>query len=209
MNDLAFRLSMAYSDCESVMAGYADRCEKIVVYEHSSDEEVSRTHIHGVMVKSTVGIEGLKKYLKTHLDVGGLTGNQLWSWKHCDDVNKYVTYMSKGSLAYKFMKGFSPDEVEALRLSWVEKPQAAPAEKEKRYDELAHILEDWGPVDAKRVTFDDVRSWVFAWYWRRDGRIPHATAYKRMAGTLYLRIAEVHPQMVFSIAMEEVKNHWY
>lgn len=207
---IAARISMAYDDCADAIQQISLHARGLVVYEHDSDKEVSRTHIHMVIVEPDIGIEGFKKLVKRYIDVTGRKGNELWSWKMCLDVKKYITYMSKGSLAYKFCKEYSDEELETLRLQWVEREEKSdlPA-KEVKYDEFAHILEDWGPADAKRVTFDEIRSWVFAWFWRRDGRIPPATQYKRMAGTLFLKIAEVQPQMHFGCAMEEVKNLWY
>lgn len=211
VNAIRGRIALAYDECERALAKMAEKADKFIVYEHHADDGCARTHIHFLAVQPSIGIEGLKKVFRSSFGDKIPGGNKFWSITQADDPDRNVTYMSKGSLAYKMAKGYSPDEVEALRLSWVDlKPANSPAqETPKKYDELTHIIEDWGPLDRKHVTFDEIRSWVFAWYWRRDARIPHATAYKRMAGTLFLRIAEVQPQMVLDVAMEEVKNLWY
>ena len=118
--------------------------------------------------------------------------------------------MSKGSLTYKYKEGFSDEEVSEAKASWIERKKESNGTADKpKYDELDHLMKDWGPLDRKHITFEEVRRWVFAWYWRRDGRIPAATQYKRMAGSLYLRIAEAHPDISFSVASEEVLNLWY
>lgn len=205
------RIALSYEEAERAISRVADKVGKIVVYEHHADDGCARTHIHFLALKPTIGIEGLKKVFRTHYEGTIPGGNKFWSVKVADDWERNITYMTKGSLAYKLVKGFTPEEIEELRLRWVDfLPAVAPqAPAAKKYDELQHMIDDWGPLDQKRVTFDEIRSWVFAWYWRRDARIPHATAYKRMAGTLFLRIAEVSPQMVLDVAMEEVKNLWY
>jgi len=211
VNAICGRIALAYAEAERALSKMGDKAQKIIVYEHHADDGCARTHIHFLVLNPTIGIEGLKKVFRTHYEGTIPGGNKFWSIKQSTDPERHITYMSKGSLAYQMMKGFSSDEVEKLRLAWVSlSPTNSPSqETTKKYDEFTHIIEDWGPLDRKHVHFDEVRSWVFAWYWRRDARIPHATAYKRMAGTLFLRIAEVQPQMVLDVAMEEVKNLWY
>lgn len=211
-NAIRGRIALAYAEAERALSKMGDKAQKFIVYEHNADDGCSRTHVHFLAIEPTIGIEGLKKVFRTNYEGKIPGGNKFWSVTLADDPLRNITYMTKGSLAYQMMKGFTPAEVEDLRLAWVNlTPANSPAQQEtpKKYDELTHIIEDWGSLDHKYVTFDEIRSWVFAWYWRRDARIPHATAYKRMAGTLFLRIAEVQPQMVLSCAMEEVKNLWY
>lgn len=211
VNAIRGRIAVAYAEAERALSRMGDKAEKFVVYEHDADTGCSRTHIHFLAINPTIGIEGLKKVFRTHYEGTIPGGNKFWSVKQADEPLRNITYMTKGSLAYQMMKGFTPQEIEDLRLAWVDlSPANSPApETPKKYDELTHIIEDWGPLDHKKVHFDEIRSWVFAWYWRRDARIPPATAYKRMAGSLYLRIAEVTPGMCLSTAMEEVKNLWY
>lgn len=206
-NAIFGRISLAYAECQGALEVLATYGSKFIVYQHEGDDEVARTHIHFLIVSSTIGIEGLKKVFRRHYGGDTSGANKFWSWKESDDPAKNITYMSKGTLSYKTMKGFSPEEVETLRLAWVDHPPT-PA-PEKKYKDIDAIIESYGKLDAKIVTFDEIRSWVFAWYWRRDGEIPPATQYKRMAGTLYLRIAEVCSGMSLVDSMEVVKNLWY
>lgn len=206
-NAIFARISLAYNDCSGALGILATYGSRFIVYQHEADSEVQRTHVHFLIIDSTIGIEGLKKAFRRHYQGDTSGANKFWSWKESDDPGKNVTYMSKGTLSYKSIKGFTPEEVEALRLSWVDHPPAAAVSP--KYKDIDHIIEDYGKLDAKMVSFDEIRSWVFAWYWRRDGEIPPATQYKRMAGTLYLRIAEVCPGMSFPDSMEVVKNLWY
>lgn len=201
------RISLAYDECKGAMDVFPTYCQKFAVYEHDADEEVSRTHIHFLMVSPTIGIEGLKKVFRRYYREQFEGGNGFWSIVSTDNPSKNITYMTKGTLSYKSMVGFSQEEVETLRLSWVDHPPKPAIEK--KYKDIDAIIESYGKLDAKFVTFDEIRSWVFAWYWRRDGEIPPATQYKRMAGTLYLRIAEVCPGMSLTDSMEVVKNLWY
>lgn len=230
-----FRVSRPYDDLSGAIQALTDKTGRIVVYEHAPDTGCNRPHIHVLMELCTVGVEQVKKIIKKHY-LGELQGgNETWSWKldegkleTQEDIDKIITYLSKGTLEYKHLKGYDIDYIEERRKAWVthtgqtqlatkltqRRPDKEHNEtngtKPEKYDELKAIIEAYGSLTKhEHPTLDSVRRFVFHWYWRRDGKIPPATQYKRMAGSLFLRIAEEHPNMVFTVAMDEVLNLWF
>lgn len=96
----------------------------MAVYEHTPDQGCKETHVHMIMLGCNVKAEALKrKYYKMYPEAKTADGNGLWSWENKDwpvpDIN-FVTYMSKGVLAPKFVKNISPAELEELRGKWSE-----------------------------------------------------------------------------------------
>ena len=111
----AVRVTLPYQDLSGVVARWADKCERCICFEHEADEEIRQTHVHMILFSSTVQAEALKRTSK----LSG-KGNEFWSWKDYDGLQTFITYMSKGKLAPKFVKNYSPAEVEAARTAWSE-----------------------------------------------------------------------------------------
>lgn len=123
MLSYAVRVSRPYNDISGIVSLWANRSQTVIVYEHPADEEVSRTHIHMLLVDVDVKDERLKRI--AHTISPDLNGNKDWSFKLTSgDYEKYITYMTKGTLCVSFVKNFSQDKLEELRLKWVE--QTAP-----------------------------------------------------------------------------------
>lgn len=116
------RVSLAYADVSGVLETWSHSCEKMVVYEHQRDAQVSRTHIHALMINCKYKTpEPLKRQFCSAVDTSS-KGNELWSWvsKYGVPDEKFITYMSKGILRPVFVKNFIPAEVEEFRLQWVQ-----------------------------------------------------------------------------------------
>jgi len=215
MPNYAPRVAIPYADASGVLKLWADSCQQFIVYEHEADDKVKKTHLHLLMIGSSVKEEAFKRLYYKHIK-DERKGNDLWSWHHKKHPNpdlSFIQYMSKGKLRPVFAKGISPDIVEEYRLKWSE-PTTSTSAVEK-YDEYKEILKDLrerytnGPI-----TLDSVRSAVMSWYWHRDGRLPHAGQYKRNAASAYLqfvewREAEAPNEASFYCALEHVKNLWY
>lgn len=214
MPNYAPRVAMAYQDISGVVSKWASLCQQVIVYEHEADSKVKKTHVHLLMLGSSVKEEALKRLF--HKDIKGLKGgNDLWSWSHkgCKDPDlQFITYMSKGRLHPKFQQNISDEVVEDYRLKWSEPTTVTQAVK---YDEYHEMLKDLkidfqsGPIELDRI-----RTKVMAWYWHRDGRLPNAGVYKRNAASAYLhfverREAEAPNEASFSCALEKLKNLWY
>lgn len=119
-----FRLSRPWAECHEPLKKLIEGCDGFVAYEHTHDNEVSRTHIHGVIVGCKWGEDTIRtKYLRkicpdksdnmlsrTYKDKA--TGQRL-------PINdKSFVYMSKGQY-FMLQKGFNDDFLEACRAAWV------------------------------------------------------------------------------------------
>lgn len=112
------RITRPYSDLSGMIALWAERCEKLVVYEHVGTK-TEKVHIHVLIVNSQVE----KKMLKTlGLSNGyNLKGNQDWSWKIRKDVNMTpMIYMTKGIYLPSFLKGYTMEDAEEWKSLWKE-----------------------------------------------------------------------------------------
>lgn len=111
------RITRKYDDVFEWIDGI--KCKQIAVYEHEADEEVSRTHIHFLVIDSEVNVDALKtRYKKLY---GGIEAKD-WRFKYDvnDNSGKFITYMSKGKLAPKLTKGYEVSEIEKCTSEWVE-----------------------------------------------------------------------------------------
>jgi len=116
---VAPRVSLPYMDLSGVIKTWADQCETLVVYEHVADSQVKKTHVHLLMVGIRVGVEQLKNLAKRHIVPG--KGQAFWKWESKTPPDEsFITYMSKGKLAPKFIKNISPAQIEEWRLKWVD-----------------------------------------------------------------------------------------
>lgn len=215
------RITFGFEEISKALHSWSEVCEKMVVYQHDPDMGCKRTHCHILIHKPSLGDEGLKKRFRKECPEQAklIRGGQEWNWgdkaREVDDSDlaKVITYMSKGSLAPVLMKGFSQEEVEQLRLQWVETRKSSPGQekpqKTPKGSFLEDIIQEWGRPDRKLVSFEEVRRWVFSMQWRKTAVMPHPSMHKSIAGTLYLRIAEAHPEMCLQSALEEVRAQWF
>lgn len=111
------RISRKYEDVTDWVDNI--KCKQIAVYEHEADEEVSRTHIHMLVIDSEVNVDALKtRYKKQY---GGIEAKD-WRFKYDVDDNSYrcITYMSKGKLVPKLTKGYELSDIEKYTSDWIE-----------------------------------------------------------------------------------------
>lgn len=216
----AVRISLSYQDCSVVIAQWAERSNRVIVYEHVADEEIARTHIHLALYGCEVKAEALKRMW---INCPG-KGNEFWSWKDCDEDTKYITYMSKGNLAPVFVKNISEDIVETSRLAWVE-PVKADKQSGSSEHIIAKVLSRFKINDLQRfhigedeiefgqckynlpLLSDCVRTESFKILWGEKRMAPHASHYKIVASTVFLRICE--DANCFEAGVSHIKNLWY
>lgn len=116
MNGKFLRVSESYDTIHNWIEGI--ECDKIVVYEHEADEEVSRVHCHMLILGQVRKDDALKtRYINLYKPE--VKGNKLWSWKQAYDLD-CLTYMAKGVLQPKYTKGFDTNELEEYRVKWVD-----------------------------------------------------------------------------------------
>lgn len=98
------RVSYSFEEIKEWLNGI--EAEKLIVYEHEADEEVNRIHVHFYAENLSIGVDALKDRFKK-LYKPDMKSNALWCWKTAnkDEMSNMVTYMSKGILTPKLIKG--------------------------------------------------------------------------------------------------------
>lgn len=124
MANFAFRITVAYEELGLALLSLYDMSERIAIYEHEADEDVNRTHIHGLIMgccrkEDTVRTKFFKgKYEATDYELKTKFQDRNKRWWPVDD--KYITYMSKGRLQPQYVKGYSFEETEEFRKQWID-----------------------------------------------------------------------------------------
>lgn len=153
MPNYAPRISLPYDDISGCMVIWSESCTKMAIFEHLPDSEDPTIHVHLLMEDCKYATaEALKReFYKIYPNFSDLKGNKLWSWKHQDYPNvdsvdtpggiKYLTYMTKGELAPKFVKNISPVLLDKAKALWVNKsPDQLPAESKSEFDVILREL---------------------------------------------------------------------
>lgn len=203
---------------------WAEKADKLLVYEHSADEEVSQTHCHFLIQDSDVKSERLKRIARDKFPA--LKGNECWSWKEVnqDKVASYITYMTKGNLACSYSKNFSAEELERSRLAWVEpvlgNDKHPGSKKKDEIDELveAFLVKHDITDEEFKVGFDHTtaelilskcRTFAMSHIYHKSGKLPFPGTYKQTAGTLFLRVIEAKRPELFENSLHVLKDLWY
>lgn len=135
------RITRPYSDLSGVVARWALRCDKLVIYEHTGSE-TEKVHIHAAIF----GAGCDKKTLKNDYAMLKLKGNEDHSWKEWDGIATAITYMTKGNLDPKYVKGYTMDEINELKAKWV---QPKEYEKKNNWQKLFEEFEPYAPLPIK------------------------------------------------------------
>lgn len=112
---------MAYGECSEKVLEYLEPLSgKLIMYEHEADEDVTRTHIHGLVMDCSRSDDTLRNnlfkvnYTKNYeLKSTYKTKTGIWPVDA-----KFITYMSKGYLDPKYNKGFTEEEVAMYKSQW-------------------------------------------------------------------------------------------
>lgn len=156
------RVSRSWSECGTHLLTLFDKFTKVAVFEHEADDEVSRTHIHVLMMEGVKGTSEdsiRNKWLKpvyfhkmedkTVYDY--MISQTYRNGKTSYAVNEgYITYMGKSVLKPVWLKGWGSSYVEDLVQKWVtpqpsstSKSKIDPeAKRRKRYDIIQDVLSD-------------------------------------------------------------------
>lgn len=112
----AVRITYDYDTIKPLMDCWADRCQKMAIYEHIG-ERTNKTHIHIVIEGCEVAKEQLKNMAKpTPIN---LKGNKQSSFKKYDGNERALVYMTKGVLSPKFLKGWTDLDADRWKKLWV------------------------------------------------------------------------------------------
>lgn len=222
------RLTIPFSEVLSFIDQWSEKADKLLVYEHEADQEVSQTHCHFLIQDCKIGEDRLKQIVNQKREKP-LKGNECWSWKAYDPGkgSSYMAYMTKGKLACKYSKNYSADELERARQAWVEpvlgndKHPGTPMKKKK--DEITELYDSFIKKhdinDFKEHSgFTDMicdkilglcRTHTMSHVYHTTGKLPFPGTYKQTAGTLFLRVIETKRPDLFEEALNSLKNIWY
>lgn len=119
--DYFIRVRMSWFMIQPACEQISSKVEKMIVYEHSEDPE--NTHVHMYLVGTQVSTDTLKNYIR-HKRGGNDRGNKFWSFKTATDSG-CISYMTKGKYDPVYVKGFTPEEINAHKLAGYDKPKPA------------------------------------------------------------------------------------
>lgn len=156
MTTYAIRITASYDDLKGYVEKMAEVSDKLVVYEHT---DVSRIHIHAYVENVTVSSDTLKNWVKKCL---GVTAFPKSDWSFVTQLQgeevkpSFITYMSKGVLRPRFIKGISAEDIEQYRLKWEErqKPRKEVVKKKETvtvYDMAEELYEWMKAEDIRRL----------------------------------------------------------
>lgn len=130
MNYYAIRITKSSEE----LNGFYDIVErhnpvKGIFYEHTIDENVSRTHVHGLLVIKE-GSDAIKNWVKKALNVKTFEPTDwIFAKKYGPKTDRkpvteesipgFITYMSKGKYDCKWKYNMEEYDLEELRRSWV------------------------------------------------------------------------------------------
>jgi len=125
---------LSWNECSvAVLAYLGEISEKLVIYEHEADEDVTRTHIHGLIMGCTRSDDTLRnnlfkvKYTKNY-ELKSTYKTKKGTFP-VDD--KYITYMSKGNLDPKYCKGYTKEQIDEYKNAWVDYEEVKKQAKER------------------------------------------------------------------------------
>lgn len=125
--NISIRVSRAFTEIREWMEGF--KATSIIAYQHDADDEVSRTHVHMLLLESSIKPDALKARYKT---LYGNIDKTDWSFSvgfkedgkvlpiTAESSQKFITYMSKGHLTPVYSQGHDPEAVLRLTQEWKE-----------------------------------------------------------------------------------------
>lgn len=132
------RITRSWSDLSGVIIRMAEFGPITAAYEHTPDQGCKRQHIHILFYSSTFAVNTVKDWIKKIFKPEAHD----WRFKTTYKINKgtpqeqevpiteasypqLITYMSKGKLEPKYVKGIEMDNVRHFRDCWVEHKKTA------------------------------------------------------------------------------------
>lgn len=103
-----FRISNSYELLKSQIDTFFKECEYLAIYEHEADDEVNRTHIHGVC--QGYSVKSVKTFRNKIASAFNVIGNAEFS---VGDIGpKPFEYCSKGRLDPVMYKGYTKEFID-------------------------------------------------------------------------------------------------
>lgn len=190
--------------------------------QHDADAKTKSTHVHLSFSNLAKCVKTLDKQRIKH-ELNGAASvlfSTMKGTKTKYDEGILNTYCLKGDVTKCKKSNYLPQALEAWAGMWVVPKEnvvddkVKNVKKEKEYDEWDVMKKDffeyYNDIRTPSITLSGVRSWTMRWYWKRDGRMPPATSYKRNAASLYVYAMELSgKEGSVDAAFEELKELWY
>jgi hypothetical protein len=192
------RVSMPFMDLSGTLTLWSKSCESIIVFEHESDEEVTQTHCHVLMLGSEYATaEPLKRIFYKQVETNR-KGNDLWAWTHNDfpvpDIS-FIRYMGKGNLRPIFYQGSITIERIMMEVGkWSDyktQPKMKDPKEKSEFDLL--LLAAEAAIKAKKLTvsMSDIARFIKSHYLRRRKAVPRKSDTNRYAYSIYAIVNEL------------------
>lgn len=202
--------------------------DNYLIGQHDADDDINTTHTHICFTNLKKTGKALdKQRLAAKLDgqVSRLLKHVVGT-RQLYDEEKLNVYILKGQKDVLKATSHSEDMVTKWVEMWIdhktpemqiEDDEDDVSESDKKvkakfkYDEYNHLKSDFETyymaMNKPIITLDSMRTWTMRWYWKRDGRMPPATAYKRNVASLYVYAVEIGNRNI-DAAFEELKSLW-
>lgn len=188
--------------------------------QHDADEDVETTHTH-IQFTNLKLTDGALEKQRTRHNLGGSKSrllSRVVKTRELYDEHLLNVYIVKGNVNHHRKSSYDAQAILGYAQKWVPNdalpstPRGGGKAKSQPYDEYDVMKKDFvkyfEEMSSPRITLDLMRSWTMRWYWKRDGRMPPATSYKRNAASLYVLAVEMS-QGCIETAFEELKELWY
>jgi len=125
-NRYCFRISRSYDECQEQIKELAAYATRVAIYQHDADEDVNRTHVHGIIRicsrgEDTLRTKFFKKYFAGNKQYQLATTYIPAKGMDAKPVNdKYITYMSKGHLEPVYVKDYTQVEIDHWKSQWID-----------------------------------------------------------------------------------------
>jgi len=193
-------------------------CSKYIAKQHDADEEISRTHVHYSLKDINISKQALTKFLNK-LEITGSDNFGILT-VHSKTKTPYKEnlldeYVMKGSIDNAVWHGVETEYLQTAVNNWVDYKNQ-PFVQHKRPDK--ENLSEWESIKKEALAelteesigLDQVRKWLMRRHWKKEGRLPHVTSYKRNACSVYLMLIEkLEPRRCTSTALDEIMEWNY
>ena len=217
MNVHTLRITRPYEDIKDVIMDWVKVSGKLLVYQHDKDAEIASTHCHLLIEGCEVGIEGLKKRVKSK----GFNGNKDWSFtKPEDTTEKYIVYMTKGILDPVYNENYDTSYLEKCKQAWVPpnagKADLSSARKSHATDidkKETLLIKQWleykeycmnRPLHGHMELIDFRGMSINYWKTKNKGLMPTASTYKRFLVSVYIYYCDTHRKPMSEQVIDEI-----
>lgn len=206
-------------ELDSILDYVSEHTDAWLSNQHDADDQINRTHTHISLLNCDVSKQALSKAINKR----GISGSDNFGilTVHPETKTPYKelelnVYIIKGNVTLVRKKNYTDQYISECAEKWVDY-KLLRDKKEHKQEKKTHDSE-WDRIIAvaiKELTnpyvgLKDVRKWLMAYHWKNEGRLPHATSYKRNACSIYLKLIEAQPQLRnVGCAMEEIMEWNY